>query len=138
MPQSFTNTQLQKISIGLASLDGLRTSPDSFEPFQFSPDTIWAIASNQSIIAEKLALFDKAKKALAAQYKITDRMSITPENSESVAAFVAGLDELNDREISVEGLEKISRDKLNVGSDPKKNQNRISPSVLVNLMPILE
>ncbi len=135
---TFTNAQLQKLSAGLAALDGIRNKPDEFEPYRFSPDTTWKIASNQTIIADKLQAFERARKSLAAQHKVTDRMAITPQNADQVAAFMAGLDELNDREVKVEGLEKISRDKLNVGSDREKRQNQIPPSVLVNLMALLE
>ncbi len=135
---TFTNAQLQKLSTGLAALDGIRTKPDEFEPYRFSPDTTWKIASNQTIIADKLQAFERARKSLAAQHKVTDRMAITPQNADQVAAFMAGLDELNDREVKVEGLEKISREKLNFGSDQEKRQNQIPPSVLVNLMALLE
>ncbi len=135
---TFTNAQLQKLSAGLAALDGIRTKPDEFEPYRFNPETTWRIASNQTIITDKLQSFERARKSLAAQNKVTDRMAITPHNAEQVAAFMAGLDELNDREVKVEGLEKISRDKLNLGFDREKKQNPIPPSVLVNLMPLLE
>lgn len=135
---TFTNAQLQKLSAGLAALDGIRTKPDEFEPFRFSPETTWRIASNQTIIDDKLQAFERARKSLAAQHKVTDRMAITPQNADQVAAFMAGLDELNYCVVNVEGLEKIGRDKLNVGFDREKKQNPIPPSVLANLMLLLE
>lgn len=135
---TFTNTQLQKLSVGLASLDGIRTSPNDFEPFRFSPDTTWKIASNQTIIADHLQKFERARKSLAVQHKVSEGMKITPENSVQVNAFMQELDVLTEKVIEVSGLEKIGRDKLNIGFDESKKQNAIAPSVLVNLMPLLE
>lgn len=135
---TLTYDQLVKLGEGLAALDGLRTKPNEFEPFLFNPDTTWAIVENQTIVAGKLKTYTGAKKSLAVQHKITEGMPVTPENSPSVAAFMAGLDELNERLIEVVGLQKISREKLNVGHDPKKQQNKIPPSVLARLQPILE
>ena len=135
---SFTNTQLQKLSAGLAALDGLRTKPDEFEPFRFSPETTWKIASNQTIIADNLQKFERARKSLAAQHKIVDRMTITPENAEQVNAFIQELDVMSEKVLEISGLEKIARDKLNIGFDKDKKQNPVPPSVLVNLLPLLE
>lgn len=135
---TLTNDQLSRLGEGLAALDGLRTKANEFEPFLFNPETTWLISDNQTAVADALRSYAKAKKLLASQHKITESMSVTPENSASVAAFMAALDELNEREVSVSGLQKISREKLNVGHDPKKQQNRIPPSVLARLQPILE
>lgn len=137
-PITLTNGRIAQLSEGLASLDGLRTKPDEFEPYLFNPDTTWIIASNQTILADKIKVFEKAKKSLASQHKITERMAITPENSTQVNAFMEGLSVLQDTEVAVEGLQKISREKLNVGNDKKKGQNTIPASVLAKLMPLLE
>jgi len=136
MPKPLTNSQLQKLSAGLSSLDGLRTAPDQFEPFIFDADTTWNLALNHTIIAGSMEVFDRAKKTLAVQYGITDRMTVTKENAEQVNAFVAGLDVLLTKEVSVDGLQKIERAKLNIGSG--KGQNKIPVSVIGNLMLILE
>lgn len=130
---TLTYDQLVKLGEGLAALDGLRTKPGEFEPFLFNPDTTWAIAENQTIVAAKLKTYAGTKKSLAVQHKITEGMAVTPENSASVAAFMAGLDELNERAVEVDGLQRISREKLNVGGDVNKKQNRIPPSVLSRL-----
>lgn len=135
---TLTYDQLVKLGEGLAALDGLRTKANEFEPFLFNPDTTWLIAEGQVFVAEKLKAFTVAKRSLAAQHKITDGMSVNAENSASVSVFMAGLDELNERKVDVAGLQKISREKLNVGHDPKKQQNRIPPSVLAKLQPVLE
>ena len=135
---TLTYDQLVKLGEGLAALDGLRTKPGEFEPFLFNPDTTWAIAENATVVTGKLKTYAGAKKSLAVQHKITEGMAVSPENSASVAAFMAGLDELNERAVEVDGLQRISREKLNVGHDVKKQQNRIPPSVLARLQPILE
>jgi hypothetical protein len=136
MPDTLTNDQLQQISEGLAALDGLRKGKDEFEPFQFCADTTWLIASNQVAVVEKLKIFDKAKRLLATQHGIKEGMPVTKDNSEQVQAFMEGLSSLGDAAVSFDGLQKIPRANLNVGNDAKKN--RIPPSVLAKLMPILE
>lgn len=136
-PITVTNAQLARLAVGLASLDGWRPKPDEYIPFQFAPETTWKIASNSAIIAASLAPVDKAKKTLAAQYQITDRMQITPENMPRAKDFMEALAMLEEKLVDVSGLEIIAKDKLNLGYDPKKNQNQIAPSVLVMLMPIL-
>lgn len=130
--------KLAQINEGLGALDGLRTGPDSFKPYKFDDenDTTWIIASNQAKIADALKVYDRAKKSLAVQHQMGDRVVITDVNAEKVSAFMAALAALEDKEVSVPGLEKLSRGRLKVGSGEKKNP--IPPSVLAKLMPILE
>lgn len=137
-PPAITNLQLQQLSEGLAALDGISTKPGEFEPFVFDTDTTWDIAGNQTLVTDKLRVFDRARKLLAAQHKIVDRMAVTPDNAASVDQFVQGLDELQNREVVIDGLVSLSREKLNVGHDAKKQQNRIPPSALAKLAPLLE
>ena len=131
-PIGLTSSQLSDLALGLGQLDGLRLSPDSFKPFKFEDDTVWKIASNQSLIVAQLAVFDRAKKLLVGQHEMVEGMKITPENAERVQAFMAALDSLQQRVIDVPGLAKIKRSELKVGA------NQISPSTLARLMPILE
>ena len=135
---TLNNLQLQQLSEGLAALDGISTKPGEFEPFVFDPDTTWDIAGNQTLVTDKLRVFERARKLLAAQHKIVNQMPVTPENAESVDLFVQGLDELQNREVVLDGIKNLSRAKLNVGPDAKKGQNRIPPSALAKLAPILE
>lgn len=129
---------LESLGAGLTALDGLRPKPGEFEPFLFNPDTTWAIADNLTVVNEKLKPYTAAKKALAAQHKVTDGMAINAENSAGVAAFMAALDLWLEKTVDVKGLTKISREKLNVGHDSKKQQNKIPQTVLSKLSPILE
>jgi len=133
---TLTNAKIAELSSGLAGLDGQRVKGE-LEPYLFCPELTWLVADNQTALEPKLAAYNKAKKALAAQHKITDGMAISAQNAEQVAAFMAAVDELHEREVVV-GLQKISRAKLNVGHDRKKEQNNIPPSVLARLQPILE
>lgn len=135
---TLTNGQLAELASGLANLDGLRTKPDEFQPYLFNPDTTFAIAKNITIIADKLKVLDRAKKLLAVQYSVSEGMKVTPENAEKIGAFMNAMGELQDKEVEVVGLEKISREKLKVGNDRKKEQNPILPSVLAKLMLLLE
>ena len=132
-----TNAKLVELAEGLAGLDGLRVKGE-LEPFLFCPEVTWAISDNEVIVNDRLRSFNQAKKNLARQYKITEGMAITPQNSETVAEFMARLDDLTLSEVEILGLKTISREKLNVGHDAKKSQNRIAPSVLAKLSPLLE
>lgn len=142
MPEStvltLTNGKLAQLAMGLASLDGLRTKPDEFKPYKFDDEneTTWLIANNAAVVADALKTFERAKKLLAVQYGIADRMQITAENAGAVSEFMAGLAQLEDKEVEVRGLAKISRARLKVGCGDKRNA--IPPSVLAHLMPILE
>lgn len=131
------NTKIAELSAGLAALDGQRVKGE-LEPYLFCPELTWLVADNQTVLEPKLAAYNKAKKSLAAQHKVTEGMAITPQNAEAVAAFMAALDELNEREVEIVGLQKISRAKLNVGHDKKNEQNNIPPTVLRSLNLILE
>lgn len=139
MPTALTNAQLQKLSAGISALDGVRTSPDSFEPFHFDSDTTWNLALNHTLIQSKLEPYEVARKALAKMHGITERMQVNPadkEVMERVGAFMAALDELQAKSVSVDGLVKINKASLNIGTE--KGKNRIPVSVLANLMPIIE
>jgi len=134
--QNLTNAQLQKLSAAISALDGVRTAPDQFEPFHFDSDTTWNLALNHTLIQANLQPYETARKALAKQNGITDRMAVTPENAEQVKVFMEGLEALQEKSVSVDGLVKLTRISLNIGSE--KGKNRIPVSVLANLMPILE
>ena len=134
-----TNAKLAALAEGLASLDGIRTKPDEFRPYKFDDEneTTWLIADNTEAVAAVLKGFNRAKKSLATQHQIPDGpFQITKENAEQVSGFLAALEALEDREVEVPGLKKISRARLKVGSGDKKNP--IPPSVLAKLSPILE
>ena len=142
MPEStaltLTNGKLAMLAEGLASLDGLRTKPDEFKPYKFDDEneTTWLIANNSAVVADALKVFERAKKLLAVQHGIADRMAITKDNADAVAAFMEGMAQLEDKEVEVRGLSKLSRARLKVGNGEKKNP--IPPSVLTKLVPILE
>lgn len=138
---TLTNAELEQLAADLSALDGVRRSPQEFEPFQFCPDTTWDIASNLMRVNEALKAFVQARKSLAAQHKVTDGMRVNQEDADQVgrvAAFFAGLEELKSKAVMIDGLKNISRAKLNVGHDGKKSQNNIPPTVLARLAVILE
>ena len=141
MPDDFkltlSNSKLAELAAGLAALDGLRVKGE-LEPFLFCPELTWLVADWQTALEPAVSSYRKAQKSLTTQHKVTEGMAITPQNADAVAAFVAALDALNEREVEVVGLQKISRAKLNVGHDKKKEQNNIPPTVLARLRPILE
>lgn len=130
---NITNAQLESIAQGLAALDGLNLK-DGFVPFRFDDETTWQIAVASDAVQRQLAVFNAAKKSLAKQNGVTDRMPITKENAASVAAFMESLDVLLSRPVEIE-IQPLSRAKLNVGQGEKKNA--IPPGVLARLMPIL-
>lgn len=134
-----TNLQLQKISAGISALDGVRTSPDYFEPFHFDSDTTWNLAINHTLIQSKLEPYEVARKALAKMHGITERMQVNPSDKEvmeRVGLFLVELEELQVKTVTVDGLVKINKSSLNMGTE--KGKNHIPVSVLANLMPILE
>lgn len=132
-----TAPQLNKILTGLRSLDGLRTSPTSFEPFNFHPDVTWVIAENQCAIADALKPYELATKLLVAKYGLHEgQIKVTEGNAAQVQAFVKEVGELDERELTVE-LKIIKRADLKVGNKDNKGQNPISASVLAAIMPIL-
>ena len=134
-----TNSKLAALAEGLGQLDGIKTKPDEFRPYKFDDEneTTWLIADNTEAVAPALKGYQRAKKSLAVQHQIPDGpFQITKENAEQVAAFMTALDALEDREVEVVGLKKISRARLKVGNGEKKNP--IPPSVLAKLAVILE
>lgn len=126
-----TNSQLAELAAGFGQLDGIRLSVDSFKPFKFDDDTVWKIASNHSLIVHALGAFDRAKKMLATRHEIIEGMRVTPENAAQVQEFMIALSVLQEKQVEVSGMSKISRSELKVG------QNQIPPSTLTRLMPIL-
>lgn len=139
MSTALTNSQLQKLSAGISALDGIRTSPESFEPFIFDSDTTWNLALNHTLIQSKLEPYEVARKALAKMHGITERMQVNPADNEAMARvglFISALDELQAKSVSVDGLVKIGKPSLNIGTE--KGKNRIPVSVLVNLIPLIE
>lgn len=133
-----TNGQLADLSLGLSSLDGLRTSPESFRPYKFDDEneTTWLIAENISALEQHIKAFDRAKKIESARYGISNGTKITAENAENVAGFLKAVGDLEEKEIEVTGLQRISRARLKVGKGDKCNP--IPPSVLGKIMPLLE
>lgn len=135
---ALTNAQLERIAGGLAALDGLRLKPGEFEPFNFPAETTFKIANNSALFADRLEATGRAKKILAVKYQVGERMTITAENAQRVSEFMEAAALLDDKLVEVCGVEIISRAALNVGCDAKKNQNRIPPSVLAAIAPLLE
>lgn len=131
------NVKIVELFGALGGLSGLRVNGE-LVPYLFSPELTWKIADNQTLLEPYVRSYNRAKKALSVQHKVTEGMPVTPQNAESVAAFFSAADELDEREVDVSGLQKINRDKLNVGHDSKKEQNNIPPAVLARLQPILE
>jgi hypothetical protein len=130
---TLTNGKLVEVATGLAGLDGIRLSKEEFKPFRFDDtETLWAIVANTVAVQEALKVFERAKKALAAQHGLIEGMKVTDEHREAANKFFAALEELNEKNVSVPGLAKISRAKLQVA------KNGIPPSVLAKLAPILE
>lgn len=127
---SLTYGQLADIAAGLSGLDGLQTK-DGAVVFKYDAETTWLIAKNTHDAAQAMRVYETAKKALAKQHGIQDRMQVTKDNSAQVAAFLEGLDVLNSKEAEVD-LQPIPRDSL------KLSANAIPPGVLAKLMPILE
>lgn len=134
---NLTNLQLERLAASLGALDGIRTKPDEFQPYRFDADTTWLIAANTVAVAEKLSVFNRAKKLLMVSHQMVDRVTVTPENVEKVQAFMAAVSELEDREVKADGIQQISRCKLAIGGDSRKGENLIPSSVLAGLMPIL-
>ncbi len=134
-----TNLQLVRLTNALGALDGIRLSPTQFEPFQFNPETSWKIAHNLSLLTDMVGIYERARKQLMVANQIPEgEMKVTADNASRVAAFVGAIEGLEDKKVPVDGLEMLSREKLNVGGDSRKAQNRIPPSVLAALSPILE
>lgn len=133
-----TNAKIAALVAGLAGLDGLRVSPNEFRPYRYDDDneTIWLIAGNAAILGDALKRFEHAKKLLALQHQVTDGTVITEKNAEQVSKFMQELSTLEEKEVEVEGLQKISRARLKVGKGDKNNP--IPPSVLARLWPLLE
>lgn len=135
---SLTNLQLVKLANALASLDGIRLSPSEYIQYSFPPETSWKIVSNSALLADHVAVFERAKKMLMVQNQMAEQVQVTAENAKKVADFIIAIEGLELKQVQIEGLEKLNREKLNIGNDRKRSQNSIPPSVLVALLPILE
>lgn len=134
---SLTNARLASLAEGLASLDGLRTSAESFKPYKFDDknETTWLIADSTDLVTDAVKKYGARKKILAVQHGVKEGMTVTAENQASIQAFLEDVEALNETVITLP-LSKISRERLKVGKGEKENP--IPPSVLAKLMPILE
>lgn len=135
---TITNAKLADLASALSSLDGLRTSANDFRPYRFDDEgaTTWLIAENIVLVQDALRAYQHARRSAAAANKVTDRLVVGPENAERVATFMADLDKLEAKTVTIKGLKKISRKILNAGAGTR--QNPVPPSVLAKLSPILE
>ena len=131
-----TNSTLIRLANGLSALDGLRTKPNEIQPYEFAPDTEWKIANNIAVLQPKVTEHNRAQKLLATKYGVAEGMEITPANAQKFSEFIEAMHGLEDKEVTVDGLEKITRDSLKLGH--KKEQNPIPRTVLAAIMPILE
>lgn len=137
VPKLIKGAKLPKLHDGLIALDGLVVRPGEVEPYSFAPETIFKIASNIVIVFDALSAYIRARKLLTSKYQVVERMPITETNAKQVAEFMEAVDLLEEKHVELGGIEVISRQELRVGPDAKKGQNRIPPSVVAALSPIL-
>lgn len=130
-PLTLTNRQILKLLDGVRSLSGVSNKASEIRRFDFPCSLVWDIAKAESILETAETVYHKAKKSLAAKYKIVDNMKVTEENAASISAFLEENEELLDRTQELHGLLPFKLAELQkAGVD--------IPSILKNLMPLIK
>lgn len=132
-PLTLSNREILNLKEGLSSLDGVIDKAGSnteVTRFTFDDKLTWNIAKDLDIVERATLLYQKARRSTAAKLGVIDGMKVTQENAASVAKYQEEEDKLQDKTQDLTGVLKLSRKELQSG-------NKIPPSVLKNLMPIL-
>lgn len=131
--RTLTNQQIQNLHEGLAALDGVVDKAGQnteVTRYTFEDGVAWNIAKNLDIAERAVGVINKAKASIGARLKVVKGMQLTADNAASVAKFQDELASLQEKTQDLNGLLNLSRKALQTG-------NKIPPSVLKNLMPIL-
>lgn len=132
--------QVVEIAQGLKRLDGIVRGREN-EPFEMSAKTIWNIAKNGTVFDREVEAFNKAQRSAAAGSKIYDGDALVPATAVQFAAYKDKIEEMKDAEIEVPGVLMLKLSDLikKPSNSPSKiKTNAIPPSVLTQLMPIIE
>lgn len=129
---TLTNAAILKLHVGLSSLDGQRVSKDEVKFYDFEDDVSWNITQNQVIMERAVELFDKEKKKRARENSVVEGMPLTEANAKQAAAYMDSVDALKDQTQVLDGLIPLKRSEL------KQKKNKIPPSVMKDLFPLLE
>ncbi len=130
-PRNLTNRQILKLDLGLSALDGVMGDGGKIVRFKLGADVTWFLALDIEAVGRAKAAYERALKSLGAQHGVVDRMEVTTQNAAAVAAYVAGQEALLDQEQDMSCLHTYKRTEL-------QEKNAIPPSVLANLLPVLE
>lgn len=101
---TLTNSEIKKIREGLNALSGVSNKAGEIIRFDFPADLVWKIAKLESIFERAEETLTKARKALAAKYKIVEGEKLTPENAQRVAAFLTENDILLEQTQEINGI----------------------------------
>lgn len=129
-------------------------------PFQFSPDTIWAMADNTGALRKVIATYEEVRKNLVAAAEAknggplkpkreavldANGKTVTPEEpSAEQKALAEEIQKLFDSERPVGKLIRLKRGDLCIGGNtnsptcPKDAANKIQPMVINMIVPVME
>jgi hypothetical protein len=132
-PLTLSNREILNLHEGLSALDGVvdrAGSNTEVTRFTFDDKLSWNIAKNLDIVERATVLYQKARKSAAGKLGVVPGMKVTPENAANVAKYQEAEDALLEKTQDLVGTLRLTRSQLQSG-------NKIPPSVLKNLMPLL-
>jgi hypothetical protein len=132
-PLTLTNRELLNLHEGLSALDGVVDKAGQnteLTRFTFDDKLSWNIAKNADLVERATIVYQKARKKEAARLAVVPGMKVTVENAAAVSKYQEEEEKLLDKTQDLTGVLKLSRREL-------QNGNKIPPSTLKNLMPIL-
>ena len=129
-PHLLSNRQILKLAEGLSSLDGV-VEGGKVVRFKLDNDTAWHVALDLEAVARAKVAYERRLKSLGAELGVVERMELTPANAANVAKYMDEQETLLEQTQDMSCLHSYCRKAL-------QEKNAIPPSVLANLLPLLE
>ena len=135
----FTIKEIISLNQGLNALNGKQVVVKQedgkesimIQPYDFGPKILWNIAKNTSIISKQVKIYGEARDSIIKKLTNGER-EIDQKNKYLVNKFFDEVEELEKADVEVTVLLKFKLDDLKV------DENKIPPSVLVALLPLID
>lgn len=100
------------------------------QPYDFGPKTRWNLAKNLRLVSNEIKTYSEIRDSIIRSIS-GGQTEIDSKNRQQVDSFLAQMQEIEKKEIEVDGILTVNI------SDLKVDENKLSPAVLAGLMPIV-